>query len=636
MSKRLLAMLTVICLLLACIPLTASAAEAAEAQPVEIQLSVGSSAVSIDGTSSTIQKPIKVNGITLVPLSVITKAFGAKLKLENNKKITLTYNATTVVLTIGSNKVSVNGVVTTLPAEPKIVNGVTMVPVRVITQAFGANIALSGNKITITGTKANEASPTAGGTAGIDSDAGMTKIGDSYWGWSMQYPTDLTLKSQSDNGDWTTWTGGSEDPNLIVSIEDADEEWTTDQIREHIETYFDTNEIVLEKKTISVKGTSYERYVTKSRSGWFFEYRAAQKDKRVYVVMAGAKSESREALNKYGPQLDSFTISFDKSNRTLKDITKVVDGMVTIHDKDYGLQIKMPANWHRLEDMTNPFFVSDEGLISFSLYSAQSGETAEQWRASERENVESDFAAGYIRNIEESTIALNNGTGQVLKYQYSWDQTKWISEYDIYYITGNHKYKLKFYYTKDDAAKEQQLYSTLTSSLSLDTKFIDDNFGEVDDDTELEKAVTKKTSKEYGYTISLPKSWSAIDGDFEEEEVNYATTFGLFSINVETRDINAYEYGNALEYYYKTEASEKAIGTTVKSTSNQTINGTSFKVVETESPKAERPFTTLHYLVDRPGYDGILILTVSFNRAQDTEANRAKVTKVIESLTFQF
>jgi len=432
-------MLTVLVMLLACLPLTAGAAAAVEAEPVKIQLTIGSPTVTIDGVASTIQKPLKVNGTTLVPLSVITKAFGAKLKLENNKKITLTYNATVVVLTIGSNKISVNGVVSTLSAEPKIVSGVTMVPVRVIAQAFGANVALSGNKITITGLKAREAGQAANGSTGIDSDAGMTKIGDGYWGWSMQYPTDLSLNYQSDNGDWTTWTGGTEDPNLIVAVTDGEDDYTTDELREHIESYFDSNEIVLEKKSISVKGVSYERMVTKSRNGWFFEYRAAQKNKRIYVVMAGAKAESRDALNKYQAQLDSFTISFDKSDRKLKDITKVVNGIVTIHDQDYGLQIKMPANWHRLEQITSPFFYSDEGYIGLSLYSVQSGETAEQWRASQRQKMESEYAEGYLRNISESTVNLSNGKGYVLKYEYSGDKKEWTTEYDVYLIAGNHK-----------------------------------------------------------------------------------------------------------------------------------------------------------------------------------------------------
>ncbi|GFN32618.1 copper amine oxidase N-terminal domain-containing protein [Paenibacillus xylaniclasticus] len=638
MSKRLLVILTVISMLMS-IPLTAASAAAtasssSEAQSVKIELSVGSSTVKINGEASTIQKPVKVNGTTLVPLSVITKAFGAKLKLENNKKITLTFNSTTVVLTIGSNKVTVNGKVSTLPAAPTIVNSVTMVPVRVIAQAFGADVAVSGNKITITGKTASESSQGTKGTTAIDSDAGKTKIGDSYWGWSMQYPTDLTLLYQSDNGDWTSWTAGTDDPNLIVGIEDVEEELSTDELREYIEDYFDNDEIVMEKKTISVNGTSFERYVTKSRSGWFYEYRAVQKGKRIYIVMAGLKAESREALNKYQAQLDSFTLSFDSSDRKLKDVTKVVDGMVTIHDKDFGLQIKMPANWHRLEQATSPFFYSDEGFIGLSIYSVNAGETAEQWRASERTKLENRYAEGYLKDVTESTINLSNGQGQVLKYKYSLNQKEWITNYEIYLISGNHKFEIDFSYNNDKPAREQQLFNTLTSSLLLDTAYIDNNFGIMDDEGELENAVMKKSSKEYSYSISIPKAWSGIKTNFDADFVSYMTPYGYFGISAVTTDYTSSDYAEGIKKYVNSNDSDGSFGDNVKSLTTETINGLNYHVVETETLKAETPYNYIFYIVDNPNDDGLIIINVDLRKANDTQANRDKIAKVIESFTF--
>jgi len=170
--------------------------------------------------------------------------------------------------------------------------------------------------------------------------------------------------------------------------------------------------------------------------------------------------------------------------------------------------------------------------------------------------------------------------------------------------------------------------------LSLDTKYIDENFGEIDDEAELDNAVTKKTSKSYGYSISVPKSWAGIDTDYEEDLVSYVTSFGTFSINIDTRDISASEYADAIKQYILQNSSDSVLGSRVKTATTQTINGMFFSQIETEAPNAERPYNTLLYIVDRPDKKGVVILSVNLSNAHDTSANRAKISKAVESLTF--
>lgn len=626
MTKRLLVIMTALCMLLACFPIAASAAAG---DSVTIKLTIGSPTVNINGVDSKIQPPIKENGTTLVPLSVLTKAFGAKLNLEQNKIITLKYNTTVVVLTIGSKDVKVNGVVTKLTTAPKIVNSVTLVPVRVIAQAFGATVVPSGNLITITGKVAGEAASTnTGSTSSIDTDAGKTKVGDSYYGWSMNYPTDLSLSFQSDNGDWTVWSDGSNNPTVIVGIDDEEDTLTKEELRDHIQTYFDDNELIMEKKTISVAGVSYEKMVTKSRDGWFFEYRGTQKDNRVFVVSSGVKATSREALNKYQDLLNSFTLSFNKSDRSLKDVTKVVNGLITIHDEDYGLEVKLPVNWQRDPESPTPlFFNIDEGFIDFAIKSVQNNETAEQWRAAERVKLEKEFASDFIRNFEESTIKLKNGQGQVLKYEYSFNKTKWYTEYDVYLVAGDHKYSVSFYSFQEGKG----LFDTIVNSLSIDTKYVDSNFSEMEEDDDLAGQAVKKTSSKYGYSIELPASWTGEEKEFEKDSVSYYSNYGAFVLNV-AEDVNAGQYTSALQEYVQSDEDAKAAGAKIIQTTSTMINGSLIARIDVAYPDLTKPLNSSTYLFQKN--NKLYILDFTVQQANDTAAYQEEVTKVLESLTF--
>jgi predicted nucleic acid-binding protein len=617
MTKRLLVTITALCMLLACFPLAASAAAG---DSVVIKLTIGSPTVNINGVDSKIQAPVKENGTTLVPLSVITRAFGAKLNLEKNKIITLKYNSTVVVLTIGSKDVKINGVVTKLTTAPKIVNSVTLVPVRVIAQAFGATVVPSGNLITITGKVAGVASANTGNTSTIDTDAGKTKVGDSYYGWSMNYPTDLSLSYQSDNGDWTVWSDGSDNPTVIIGIDDEEDTLTKEELRDHIQTYFDDNELVMEKKTISVAGVSYEKMVTKSRNGWFYEYRGTQKDNRVFVVMSGVKAASRDALNKYQDLLNSFTLSFNRADRSLKDVTKVVNGLITIHDEDYGLEVKLPVKWHRDPDSPTPLFYNvDEGFIDFAIKSVVNNETAEEWRAAERAKLEKEFASDYIRNFEESTITLMNGQGQVLKYEYSWNKTEWITEYDVFYIAGDHKYSINFYSLKDDASKGKGLFETIVNSLSIDTEYVDSNFSEMEEDADLAGQVVKKSSKKYGE-----------DKDFETESVSYDSKYGFFTLDI-MEETSASQYASRYASYLSTEDG-KASGMQLKQTTSTMINGMAVTRMDITIEGTTRAYNSSMYLIEKN--NRLFILEFFVQQANDTPAYQDEVTKVLQSLTF--
>ncbi len=108
-------------------------------EPNNIQVYIGGEKQSYE------QPPVNSNGNVLVPLRAIFESLGATVEWDSSTQtVTATREGRTVVLTIGSKTAYINGVAVTLSAEPQLVNGYTMVPVRFVSEAFGGEVEWNG------------------------------------------------------------------------------------------------------------------------------------------------------------------------------------------------------------------------------------------------------------------------------------------------------------------------------------------------------------------------------------------------------------------------------------------------------------------------------------------------------------
>ena len=87
------------------------------------------------------QNPEIINGRTMVPLRSIFEAMGAEIEWDNaTKTVTATRGEQTISLTVGSNTMYVGDKTVTLDTPAMIINGRTMVPTRAIAEAFASNV----------------------------------------------------------------------------------------------------------------------------------------------------------------------------------------------------------------------------------------------------------------------------------------------------------------------------------------------------------------------------------------------------------------------------------------------------------------------------------------------------------------
>lgn len=108
--------------------------------------------------------PIQYRGRTLVPMRDIFEALGANVQWDAyTQGITATRATTTVKMQMGRPNASLNGQTVMLDQPPLMVNGRTMVPLRFVSEAMGASVNYD-NRLQLVSISTNGAAPTPNGS----------------------------------------------------------------------------------------------------------------------------------------------------------------------------------------------------------------------------------------------------------------------------------------------------------------------------------------------------------------------------------------------------------------------------------------------------------------------------------------
>lgn len=112
------------------------------ASGLSVVLTLGSTAATINGAAVTLDTPAQiVGGATMVPLRFVATALGAEIKFDSGPQlITTTLGGRVVRLWIGKTQAEIDGQAVPLAYPPCMIGGRTMVPVRFIAEAFGAQV----------------------------------------------------------------------------------------------------------------------------------------------------------------------------------------------------------------------------------------------------------------------------------------------------------------------------------------------------------------------------------------------------------------------------------------------------------------------------------------------------------------
>ena len=110
-----------------------------------LSLRIGSDTMSLDGEELKIDNegsmPVIENGTTLLPIRGVAEAIGAEVGYDAlTQTVSLYGDETEVSMQIGSTSIEINGEKSHMPTAPRIENDRTLVPLRAAAQALGCFI----------------------------------------------------------------------------------------------------------------------------------------------------------------------------------------------------------------------------------------------------------------------------------------------------------------------------------------------------------------------------------------------------------------------------------------------------------------------------------------------------------------
>jgi hypothetical protein len=630
-SKSLMALLLSAVLFILCALPVSAAGEIGTS--LEIRVKVGSSQMKINGATIKIQPPYQTSGTLMVPLSVLTntKGFGAKLQLKNNKVITLTYQKHVIILTKGSKSATIDTKKAALAAAPVDKQGVTMVPLAILVKTFGAKMSndTKTKEIIITGS-ANSSSSSGGSGTGIDSDSGKSQIGDSYHKWSMNYPTGLVQELQQPNGEWISFADVKGDYYMAVGVVEATDQLDTEEKRDWLSNYPEEDETLVDIKTITRPTGTFERMVTKSKNGFFYEYRGIQANGYFYILIFGKKAKSASDLDANSALVDSFKTSFDLSNKSLKDLSRVKDGKITFENADYGLKLQLPKDWKEDKKVTNPsYYGLDNQSLWFQVNSIKQGDTLEGMVNRKLEFYKKIAVEKYQITPKVSPITWNGVPALLVEYSYSKDTKIWWSEYEVYAFKGNYKYYVNYTFEKEKKVNTQVILDEILNGMKIDFSKVEKSFGEVpdpNDSIDLETLLTK-TSKLYGYSLTMPKYWTKGTTDMDKNDLRFYGYGMDFTVTIE-ENATLEGYAELIEKNYT------GVGTLkVDSKTSVTFAGVSATKFELSSTQLATNFIHLTaYLFQNKG--NVYLVQGILNDTYATELNSKQLQDALNSFQF--
>lgn len=134
-----IALILVCIIALYCVPQVSVAQSSGNIQQVNAGVVVNGQSISLE------RQPVSVNGRILVPARTVLEKLGARVEWHSNTGLIRIVKDNRVInMKIGDSSMQVNGVIVKMDAEPVLVNGTVMVPVRFAAEALEAVVEWDG------------------------------------------------------------------------------------------------------------------------------------------------------------------------------------------------------------------------------------------------------------------------------------------------------------------------------------------------------------------------------------------------------------------------------------------------------------------------------------------------------------
>lgn len=511
----------IICLLICfALMVTAIIPVMADESRVEIKFCVGDDTLMINGNSVTVEKPyVAGEGVTLVPLRVITEAFGAEVNwIDETQTIEITYPDVKIVLQIDNPIADVNGKMETLLYPPELKNDFTMVPLRFISENFGADVSYDDETEMITVVKENKASTAQTVVGNIDSKT----IGDSYYGWSIENSSEFPIKDNSFDGRNTIFEH-NERNGFYIDVKSVEDDYDFERNFSSNKSGLQGMTLVKAEKDTSDPARLKQHFQAKDKDN-FVNIIIYVTDKYAFCASGVFDNTTPEIKDEGVRTMSTFVPEFV---RGAYDISNVKNGVRRFESKEMKLSFNVPQNF---------VMVSDESAIDDFEFRAMSDDDKESYIHIQICSKDSETSAEKLahkdhdnnkRNLNEDIVQFS----EVMEHQYNdffaYEYTQNInarysssSSRDVFFEVGDYIYNICVDVKKPFKGSVDEFIDSIVNSVKAEKL----NPAEVG-------TILRNISENEGITYEskiVPKCTLTVPSDFTE--INTGEILGFYNI----------------------------------------------------------------------------------------------------------
>lgn len=525
MKKFILSITIILVLLL--IPITAFA----DNQSSEFSFKIGSNTISINGKDVKLEKPYISNKVTMVPVKAIVDAFGAEMTMDpKTNTLTLKYNDIEIKLTINSKLAYVNGTKTNLTVAPVVKASTIMVPLEFICDNLGADISKDTKTSLITVTRIISGENSIKDFGLILKKTTKSKIGDSYYKWSLNHPKDLKITYRAFTGDNTKFSSVDKSYSLYLYIYKQKDETLDSVMAGELDNA--NNYTLISQDKQNNNGNQYIKTVFKdSEENVIVEDRAFISNGYIYYLELDVPNYADYSKNsKYKTLMDSFSTAYSK-NDSIEDLSDVdQDNYRTYESKDLKWSIKVPADFVKSSDEKKSnkvtFYSNDENQdsISVEMYSIEKGMTLDNWVNHDVNEFKNNLnpKLAQVTKVEDADF---NGIKSKVIYSKFTINNKDYYHFDQYMFGKDYRYDISYYISADTYnGKDKGKFDEVVKSLKFTDPNVDD-VGQLTDAGMLPENTAKKTysNSTYKWAFELPVSWTPGKSNNGQNIISYGS-----------------------------------------------------------------------------------------------------------------
>ena len=509
--KKYIGFITVLSLILSAVMFTAYADDS---DKVEVKFSVGDEIIQINGNALEVEKPyIAGEGVTLVPLRVITEAFGAEVGWNGeDKSITLIYPGVNILLQIGNPTAEVNGYTEKLLHEPELTGqGITMVPLRFISETFGAAVNYNDTtkEITVIKEAASNGKQTVIGTSSAK------RIGDSYYGWSIDNPLDMQMSERTFDGIYTEFE--YDDDNHF-----SDDEFDFEKNFSTIKNSFSDYTLVKADKDTSDPDLRTMFFQAKNKDVYWHVSCYVLPDRMIEVLGLFDNKEAAKR-EKFTKLIDTFECRYEGND--IYDLSNIKDGKRTFEANNLNFSIDIPQDYYMYtdEDSENIFSfykmsAKDKiSQITIGVYSSDDVGGSKKMAHEDHDSVKSEKNEKLIQIFDVKSKKYNEF--DAYEYSYTISNSAANDRYvrDVFYDKGEYVFNITVN-VKMPNGRAEQIVNEILNSVKCGVP-----------DSEKVGVILRNTFDEEGTYTSKINSWSMELPNYYQEVASDLSSSAYYS-----------------------------------------------------------------------------------------------------------